>query len=115
LCGQVPPDPTAGIRHLNGPTEASVSVDWLTYVSALRNKNQQRLDWIAGHLPEVTAIVLGDWQSISKPSAEKLLGITAGYGGLGRLIGAGVVKNIFFESSWKNLQTRKKIRSALES
>lgn len=55
--------------------------------------------WIAGQLPEVTQIGLSDWQQLSKTGAEKLLGIAKTYGALGRLKGAGVVKNIFYEPS----------------
>jgi hypothetical protein len=114
LCGQVPPAPAAGLPNLGAPQgKPPVSEDWKTYVARLRSKNRTRLDWVAGQLPEVTQIGLSDWQTLSKADAEKLLGIAKTYGALGRMQGAGVVKNIFYEPSWKNLATRKKIEDAL--
>jgi PLD-like domain len=114
LCGQMPPAPAAGLPILGAPQgKPPVSEDWKTYVARLRSKNRTRLDWIAGQLPEVTQIGLSDWQTLSKVDAEKLLGIAKTYGALGRMQGAGVVKNIFYEPSWKNLATRKKIEDAL--
>lgn len=41
------------------------------------------------------------------------MGIAKGYGGLGRLIGAGMVKNIFYEPTPRNLKVRERIGDAL--
>ena len=112
LCKQAPSE--TSIRHLDAPTGLLDSKEWTEYVLSLRLQDEQRLKWLAGHLPEVTTIALSDWQTLSKPDAEKLLGLT-GYGGLGNLSGAGVIKNIFFRDSWKNLQTRAKMRSELDA
>ncbi len=114
-CKQMPLDPPTSIRHLDAPVDPFISEEWAAYALSLRSRDEQRLKWLSGHLPEVTEIALSDWQTLNKANAEKLLGIAAGYGGLGTLIGAGVVKNIFFEDSWTNLQTRAKIRSALDA
>lgn len=106
--------PSDPFRHLDAPKiKAPVSDAWIEYVTRLKAKNEKRLEWIARQLPEVTAIGGGDWQQLTKDDAQKLLGIAKGYGGLGRLIGAGVVKNIFYEASWKNLKTRQSIANAL--
>ena len=114
LCGQVPPAPSAGLPNLGAPQgRPPVSEDWKTYVARLRSKDRARLDWIAGQLPEVTQIGLSDWQQLSKMEAEKLLGIAKTYGALGRLKGAGMVKNIFYEPTRKNLATRETIQKAL--
>ena len=114
LCGQVPPAPSAELPNLDAPQgRPPVPEDWKSYVARLRSKDRARLDWIAGQLPEVTQIGLSNWQLLSKTDAEKLLGIAKTYGALGRLKGAGVVKNIFYEASRKNLATREKIEAAL--
>jgi hypothetical protein len=114
LCGQLPTSPSIGLPNLGAPQHRPPgSEDWKTYVARLRARNWERLDWIAGQLPEVTQIGLSNWQQLSKTDAEKLLGIAKTYGALGRLQGAGVVKNIFYEPSWKNLLTREKIEAAL--
>lgn len=42
------------------------------------------------------------------------MGIAKGYEGLGRLKGAGIVKNIFYEPSRKNLRRRQDIADALK-
>lgn len=114
LCSQVPPSPFTGVPNLGEPQgRPPVSDDWKAYVARLRSKDRTRLDWIAGQLPEVTQIGLSDWQQLSKTDAKKLLGIAKTYGALGRLKGAGVVKNIFYDPSWKNLGIRQKIEEAL--
>jgi HKD family nuclease len=114
LCEQMPSPPPAVVPNLDAPRgRRAVSEDWIAFVAKLRSKSEQRLEWIAGQLPHVTHIGLSNWQQLSKPEAEKLLGIAKGYGGLGRLKGAGVVKNIFYEPSWKNLRTREAIETAL--
>ncbi len=108
-------EPTSSLRHLGAPKlKSSVAEAWIDYVARLKAKNEERLDWIARQLPKVTAIGRSDWQQLTKIDAEKLLGIAKGYGGLGRLIGAGTVKNIFYEANWKNLRTRRRIVDALD-
>ena len=106
--------PPAYPRQVGPPRKSQpIAPAWRDYVSALQRKNGARLDWIANQLGEVTAIALKDWQFISKQEAEKLLGIAKGYGGLGRLIGAGQVKNIFYDAKPRNLKIRQQIGDAL--
>ena len=111
----VPPAPAAGMQQIAPPRKAStIAPAWSDYILSLRRKNGERLDWIAKQLGEVSAIALKDWEFVTKQEAEKLLGIAKGYGGLGRLIGAGQVKNIFYEATQRNLKTRRTISAALD-
>jgi hypothetical protein len=114
MSGHLPSSSTTDRPTLEAPNvRRPISEDWLAYVSKLSSHNQSRLEWIAERLPEVTQIGLSNWQELSKSDAKKLLGNAKGYGGLGRLKGAGIVTNIFYESSLKNLKTRKEIEAAL--
>lgn len=110
----IPPPPSEATPQIAPPRKtSSIAPAWSDYVLSLRRKNSERLDWIANQLGEVTDIALKDWESVSKLEAEKLLGIAKGYGGLGRLVGAGQVKNIFYEATPRNLKIRKTISAAL--
>jgi HKD family nuclease len=111
----VPQSPSFSAQQVGPPRKSSpIAPAWNDYVLALRQKNTSRLDWIASQLGEVSAIALKHWELINKQEAEKLLGIAKGYGGLGRLIGAGKVKNIFYDATPRNLKTRKMIGDALD-
>ena len=111
----IPTNLSASSRQVGPPRKTPpIAQAWRDYVLTLQQKNSVRLDWIANQLGEVTAIALKDWEFISKQEAEKLLGIAKGYGGLGRLIGAGQVKNIFYDATPRNLKTRKRILDALD-
>lgn len=139
--GWRPPAPPAGKGGATG-TEVSdhqfgqllqkVS-DWKSFVDALRIANRY---WTAKYGFSVdgessswlNTITLGNeivrresWKDLSKNDYQLLMGIevnvegvTAGYGLLGSMRGAGDAKNVFNEASPQNLKTREKIRVALQ-
>jgi len=101
-------------KRIPAPVPPIFQPDWLSHVERLRAKNADRLEWLSDQLPEVSAIAQQDWQTLSKLDARKLLGVEAQFGGLGRLKGAGMVNNIFYEASLKNLKIRKLFQDAIE-
>jgi HKD family nuclease len=125
-----PPPPKAPIpgSAISAVDEADPFSSWPAYVAALKRADEFWYEKYNGKFGVLTGentylgtiqlaqpLITKDWTELTTPEAYILLGLEPEYGLLGSMKGAGIAKNVFLESSPKNLKTRQAIQNEILS